>query len=45
LHLMNYRARAIGASIEIAPGPRNGTIVTCRLSALAKPSRRDGQSP
>jgi two-component system sensor kinase FixL len=31
LHLMNYRARAIGASIEIGPGPTKGTIVSCRL--------------
>jgi two-component system sensor kinase FixL len=34
LHLMNYRARAIGASIEIVPGPAHGTVVTCRLRGM-----------
>ncbi len=36
LHLMNYRARAIGASIEIRPGPTEGTLVTCRLRGLPR---------
>jgi len=31
LHLMNYRARAIGASIEIRGGATGGTVVTCRV--------------
>jgi two-component system CheB/CheR fusion protein len=39
LHLMNYRARAIGASIEIGPGPARGTIVACQLLGLP-PSKR-----
>ena len=43
LHLMNYRARAIGASMEIAPGPRGGTMVTCRLNAPSRPTSGNGQ--
>jgi PAS domain S-box-containing protein len=31
LHLMSYRARAIGASVEIGPGTSGGTVVICRL--------------
>lgn len=44
LHLMNYRARAIGALMEILPGRRTGTVVTCRLNALSKQAARNGQS-
>ena len=29
LHLMNYRARMIGASLQIQPGETGGTTVTC----------------
>jgi signal transduction histidine kinase len=40
IHLMAYRARLIGASVEIATGPR-GTTVTCRvpLDELDPPGR------
>jgi len=31
LHLMNYRARAMGASIDVRRGPGGGTRVTCQL--------------
>ncbi|EEF63149.1 PAS domain S-box protein [Pedosphaera parvula] len=31
LHLMNYRARTIGATIAIKPGREGGTILTCTL--------------
>lgn len=31
LHLMNYRARAIGASIDIRRAAAGGTLVTCRV--------------
>jgi two-component system, LuxR family, sensor kinase FixL len=34
LHLMNYRARAIGGSIEIGSRPGSGTTVVCRLRGL-----------
>jgi two-component system CheB/CheR fusion protein len=44
LHLMNYRARAIGASIEIASGPRAGTVVTCRLRSAATAPAGNGKS-
>jgi two-component system sensor kinase FixL len=40
LHLMNYRARAIGASIEVGPGPVDGTVVTCRLQGLNPKQRK-----
>ena len=33
LHLMNYRARVIGAEIEVAKPPQGGCRVTCRLPA------------
>lgn len=35
LHIMNYRARAIGATLEVRKGQRGGTLVTCSL-----PSRK-----
>ena len=31
LHIMNYRAGAIGGSLKIQPGPTGGTLVTCSL--------------
>jgi two-component system, LuxR family, sensor kinase FixL len=31
LHLMSYRARAIGATLDIRPGAGGGTVVTLRL--------------
>jgi PAS domain S-box-containing protein len=44
LHLMNYRARAIGALMEVAPGRRSGTVVTCRLNGMSKQAVSNGQS-
>ena len=29
LHMMRYRARVIGASLDIRPGPTSGTVVSC----------------
>lgn len=31
LHMMNYRARLIGAALNIQPGSEGGTVVTCTL--------------
>jgi signal transduction histidine kinase len=31
LRIMNYRANTIGATLEIKPQPKSGTIVTCSL--------------
>ncbi len=31
LRIMNYRANTVGASLEIKPNQKNGTIVTCTL--------------
>ena len=31
LHLMNYRARTMGAHLEVQPGPTEGTVVKCWL--------------
>jgi signal transduction histidine kinase len=39
LHLMNYRARMVGGSLEVHRGPTGGTIVTC-LFPIASESRR-----
>jgi two-component system, LuxR family, sensor kinase FixL len=32
LHIMHYRARMIGASLDICPGPASGTTVVCSLA-------------
>ena len=29
LHIMAYRARAIGGTLHLGPGPRGGTVVSC----------------
>ncbi|HXT12365.1 MAG TPA: response regulator [Candidatus Angelobacter sp.] len=41
LRTMNYRANTIGATFDIKPNQKNGTIVTCTLpvKATAKPHR------
>ena len=41
LRTMNYRANTIGATFEIKPNQKNGTIVTCvlPLKAAAKHGR------
>lgn len=39
LHLMNYRARSIGGSLDIRRDPRGGTMVTCSWR------RTTGKSP
>ncbi len=41
LQTMNYRARMIGAALDVKPGPAGGTIVTCALSknVAVKPGR------
>jgi signal transduction histidine kinase len=40
LRTMNYRANTIGATFEIKPNQKNGTIVTCVL-----PLARNGAKP
>jgi signal transduction histidine kinase len=29
LHIMDYRARAVGGTFHIGPGPQGGTVVSC----------------
>jgi PAS domain S-box-containing protein len=29
LHIMDYRARAVGGTLHIGPGPQGGTVVSC----------------
>jgi two-component system CheB/CheR fusion protein len=36
LHLMNYRARVVGGSLEVQRIPTGGTIVTCLFPALPR---------
>ncbi|MGH9324189.1 MAG: PAS domain-containing sensor histidine kinase [Vicinamibacteria bacterium] len=36
LHIMTYRARMIGGSLEVSAGPDRGTIVTCEWSRGAE---------
>jgi PAS domain S-box-containing protein len=31
LHIMDYRARALGGSLRVAAGEKNGTVVLCRV--------------
>ena len=31
LHIMQYRARMIGAFLSIGPGPQGGTVVSCSV--------------
>ena len=38
LHLMNYRARAMGARLDIQRGPSVGTIVQCRMRGTRVPN-------
>jgi PAS domain S-box-containing protein len=41
LHIMNYRARTIGAALNIRPAERSGTLVTCSLpKTQLEPSTR-----
>mgnify|MGYP005837945447 FL=1 len=42
LHLMNYRARTVGAHLEVQPGPTEGTVVKCWLRGpnLSNANRR-----
>jgi len=35
LHIMRYRARAIGGSLSVDPQPKGGTSVSCRLPCPA----------
>jgi two-component system, LuxR family, sensor kinase FixL len=37
LSLMNYRARAMGATLEIKPGRSVGTVAACRLTNFKQP--------
>ena len=43
LHIMRYRARSIGASLEVSPGLQGGTVVRCRLirASIVKPERQE----
>jgi len=43
VHIMNYRARIIGGSLEISSTPSSGTTVTCTLPGGASPDM-DGAS-
>lgn len=36
LHIMNYRAKMIGGSLEVKPGTPRGTVVTCNFPIRGK---------
>ncbi|HWH69070.1 MAG TPA: ATP-binding protein, partial [Candidatus Sulfotelmatobacter sp.] len=40
LRIMHYRARVIGASLEVRSQPGAGTLVTCRFGPLLRDSSR-----
>ena len=46
LRIMNYRANTIGASLQILPNQKNGTVLTCVLPVKSLPrlSRRPSSS-
>ena len=37
LHIMNYRARTLGAELSVRPGDGGGTLVSCSLKQAAPP--------
>jgi hypothetical protein len=37
LRIMNYRANTIGATLEILPQEKSGTLVTCTLPLRSSP--------
>jgi len=43
VHIMNYRARIIGGTLEISSTPAGGTTVTCTLPGGASPGGGDGE--
>jgi signal transduction histidine kinase len=43
MQTMRYRARMIGASFDIRPNPRRGTVVTCTLRR--KPAQKPRKLP
>jgi len=40
LHIMNYRAKMIGGTLEMAAGKPHGTVVTCRFPMMKEEQRR-----
>lgn len=41
LHLMNYRARIVGGSLEVQRVPTGGTLVTCLFPVLPRVAKKD----
>jgi nitrate/nitrite-specific signal transduction histidine kinase len=42
LQIMNYRARLIGASLEVANGQTDGTIVSCLVPRRERDPKTEG---
>jgi two-component system sensor kinase FixL len=40
MHIMNYRARTIGATLEVHHGERRGTTITCSLPLQTESSKK-----
>jgi signal transduction histidine kinase len=40
MHIMNYRARTIGATLEVHHGERRGTTITCSLPVQIESSKK-----
>lgn len=40
MHIMNYRARTIGAALEVHHGERHGTTITCSLPLQTESSKK-----
>jgi nitrate/nitrite-specific signal transduction histidine kinase len=45
LRIMNYRASTIGASLDIKPQGKRGTVVTCSLHLKNGPPTRPVRQP
>ena len=45
VHIMNYRARIIGGTLEISSELGNGTVVTCTVPRTADVAKEDEKAP
>jgi two-component system sensor histidine kinase UhpB len=44
MHIMNYRARMLGASLKVDPGETKGTVVVCTIQTAKVSKKKEMQS-